>query len=231
MLRHPSGTDLLSYAESLSGKRGDPISAKTAAHVVQCKACAAEVAGMRRSLAFIQQAGELEPSALFTSQLLLAAKQERQVFSTVPPQGVHAQVWRLFRNAAYAATLIVAVALSFGAGLQGGVPSLLRGPDTAVPLPLATSRASSSMPDPVDVQHVANEVETLAAAVNTPSKNPPNQWELEHRRAVTALDADIAAARAALARNPGCKRASQIAVSNLERQAKTLRALYASRSL
>ena len=231
MLRHPHGTDLLAYAESLSGRRSNPISAKIAAHVVQCKACTAEVAAMRRSLEFVQEAAELEPSAQFTAQLLLAAKNERQAIQTVPVQGLLGQVWAATRGFAYAAGLILAVALSFGAGLRDGSPSLLHDPIAVVSLPTAASLESESLRSPADVRHVASEIETLAAAVNTPSKTPPNQWELEHRRAVTALDADIAAARAALAQNPGCERASQIAASNLARQAKTLRALYAARSL
>ena len=231
MLRHPHGTDLLAYTESLSAKRGAPISAKIAAHVVQCKKCTAEVAAMRRSLEFVQEAVDLEPSAQFTAQLLLAAKNEHQVVQTIPVRGALRQAWAATRGFSYAAGLILAVALSFGAGLRDGSQSLLRDPVAVVALPTTTYLASGALRSPADVRHVASEVETLAAAVNTPSKTPPNQWELEHRRAVTALDADIAAARAALAQNPGCERASQIAASNLERQAKTLRALYAARSL
>ena len=67
--------------------------------------------------------------------------------------------------------------------------------------------------------------------MSVPSKQPPTLNELEHRRTASAISADIEAARAALARNPGCDRARRVVESNLQRQAQALKAVYVERSL
>jgi hypothetical protein len=70
------------------------------------------------------------------------------------------------------------------------------------------------------------EIHTLAAAVGSRPSVPRNLREWQQTRAVLALDADLAAARAALQRNPGCERASRVVNSNIQRQAQALKTLY-----
>ncbi|MCX5772103.1 MAG: hypothetical protein NTZ09_17770, partial [Candidatus Hydrogenedentes bacterium] len=84
---------------------------------------------------------------------------------------------------------------------------------------------------PEVLRQAAAEVRTLVAALSFQPKTPPSPWEIEYRRAAQALGADIEAARAALERNPGCARASQMIGSHLQRQAQTLKALYVERNL
>jgi hypothetical protein len=83
---------------------------------------------------------------------------------------------------------------------------------------------------PETLSKATADIEALASAVSGPSKNPPSARELERRRAVMALNKDFEAARAALERNPGCERARKVMDTNLQRQAQTLRSLYAERS-
>ena len=224
MMRHPGRHELMAHAEALVYRRGT-ISAKLASHLAQCPICTAEVAAMRRSLEFVQSAPELEPSGNFTAQVLLAARNER----SAPPvrgKGAWAVARTVLQTTAYAAGLIVACTVCFGAALRPGGSDAARVAAVAGP-----AREAESVSSPEALRQAVEEVKTLAAAVSVPSTRPPSQWELEHRRAVTALNADIEAARAALERNPGCKRASHVVAISLQRQAQTLRALYASRSL
>lgn len=223
MGRHPGKHELMTYAESLAGK-GGALSVKTGGHVAGCKACQAEVDGMRGSLEFIHSAPDLEPTADFTKQLLLAAQNERKLLRQ--RRGRQAVI-SIAKGLSYAAGILVVGAVCFGAALTGGsngdmtVHAAVR-PDQA---------AADGGISPEVLRQAAAEVQTLVAALSFQPKTPPSPWEIEYRRAAQALGADIEAARAALERNPGCARATQLIGSHLQRQAQTLKALYAERSL
>lgn len=221
MGRHPCKCELMGYAASLAG-RGGALSVKVGGHVAECKKCQAEVEGMRGSLEFVHSAPELEPSPDFTRELLLAAKSERQLLQQ--RRGRQALV-RVAKGLSYAAGILIVGAVCFGAALSGGSAEESTVHAAVQPQP-ADAAASPEM-----LRKATAEVQTLAAALSFQPKNPPGPWELEYRRAVKALGADIEAARAALERNPGCSRASRMIQSHLQRQAQTLRALYVERSL
>jgi len=220
MKRHPNKQELLAYAESCVD--GHAVSALVGGHVAACSSCAAEVTAMRSSLEYVAEATDLEPSSEFTAGLLLAAKQER---ATVQAARVRRSTWALTRGAAYAATLLLVAALSFGFALDtGATPAQAR----LTPQPVHLAEPVSN---PETVRRMAAEIQTLAAALGASSATPRSPWELERRRAASTQSADIAAARAALARNPGCVRASRLMDANLERLPRTLKALYVERSL
>lgn len=224
MGRHPRKNELMTYAESLAGK-GGALSVKIGGHVAGCKACQAEVEGMRSSLDFIHSAPELEPTADFTNQLLLAAQNEHRLLQQRRGRQALASI---AKGLSYAAGILVVGAVCFGTALSGGstderaVHAAVRQPGT-IPGDAGIS--------PEVLRQAAAEVQTLVAALSFQPKTPPSPWELEYRRAAQALGADIEAARAALERNPGCARASRMIGSHLQRQAQTLKALYVERSL
>jgi anti-sigma factor RsiW len=220
MKRHPGKHELMAYAESLVDK-GATVSAAIGGHLAGCAACQAEAEVMRRSLAFVRQAPDLEPSSEFTARLLLAAQAERQAQQRRAARPV---TLPLLKGLAYAAAVVLVSALCFGAAL--GVTSSK--PDAQ---PLVAKHVADSGLSPEAILKAKAEIQTLAEAVNVPSRKPPSVWELERRRAVHALKDDIEAAQAALERNPGCLRASRVVDANLQRQAQALRALYLERSL
>lgn len=223
MGRHPGKIELMTYAESLAGK-GGALSVKTGRHIGSCKACQAEAEGMRASLEFIHSAPDLEPTADFTNQLLLAAHNERQQLQR---RSGRQALMAVGKGLSYAAGILIVGALCFGAALSGRATASAGMHESIV----STGAQPDAVVSPEVLRKAAAEVQTLAAALNFQPKTPPSMWELEHRRAVQALGADIEAARAALERNPGCVRASRMIDTHLQRQAQALKALYVERSL
>lgn len=215
--RHLSRQALMAHAESLTDA-GKPVDAAYAAHIAGCAACAAEVQSIRRSLEIIRRAPRLEPSPDLAAQILVRARSERH-----NPQA--AECHRKPIHLAMAWAMAAGLILVAGLGVYGhGAPVPER-----KPLLVSSTGPSASSADAEHWTKTVTEVRSLAAAVRTPIQATPR--EIAQRRAVQAMDKDIAAALVALERNPGCARASRIVQSNLERQNQTLRNLYAARNL
>jgi hypothetical protein len=219
MTRHPSKHELLEHAENLLVHR--PISAKIGGHIASCKACQAELEGVRASFDFIAEARELEPTSDFTAQILMAAQNERRIMNA--KRSRLSLVASAAKIAGYAAAVLVIGTVCFSAALVKQANT-----DQAA---FGKKIASSTAIAPDSSLKNATDIRTLAAAVDQPSKKKPSLWEVEHRRTVRALNADIEAAQAALERNPGCDRATRIMANNLQRQAQALKALYLERAL
>jgi hypothetical protein len=221
MKRHPGKSELFDHAESIVAHR--PISAKIGGHIAGCRACQAEVEGMRASIEFAVEAPELEPSTDFTSQLLLAAQQERRALNTRRSKmSVAASIAKI---GGYAAAILLVGAICFSVALTGKPGgAAVQAIETTPPLDAATASRDA-------MAKTATDIETLASAVEQPSRKKPSLWELEHRRTVSALNANIEAARAALERNPGCDRANKIINVNMQRQAQALKALYVEKAM
>jgi hypothetical protein len=221
MKRHPGKHALFDYAEGLVDRRAT-ISAKIGGHVAGCAICQAEVKTICASLEFGRTAPQLEPLNEFTARLLLAAQNERRVL--MARRARRPVAFPVLKGLGYAAGLLVVSALCFGAALGNGSQT------THALMMTANKHAGDTGLSPEAVRKATAEIQALAAAVSLPSKKA-SVWELERRRAVHALNTDIEAARAALARNPGCQRASRLVDVNLQRQVQTLRDLYVERSL
>ena len=219
--RHPSRSVLLVYAEGLADG-GSMVSARVAAHLAGCPACKAEADAIRVSLALGHKSPALEPSTEFTKQLLMAAQRERCLLRERRVK--RPVVVPLLRGIGYAAGLALISVLCFGASV-GGKDKYVDAQGTVV------KHASEAAISPEALRKAVTEIQSLAAAVSFPSSKQPSLRELERRRTVHALSADIETARDALQRNPGCERASRMVDMSLQRQAQTLRALYAERSL
>jgi hypothetical protein len=226
MRRHPTKRELLTFAENLVDRRS-PVSAPLAAHINGCATCAAEVRAMRASLEFAAQAPSLEPSRDLTNQILMNARQIRQApAQVVQPRG-HV-VLSVAKALACAAVLAIVALVSFAMALQEEPQDRI-----AVTVSPEAPALHPQGPSPEALRKATAEIETLSAAVrkDTDHEKPATVIERQTRRAVDVMDSDIAAARSALERNPGCSRASHIYNTNVPRQAATLRSLYVEQTL
>ena len=214
MLGHPSKLELLAYAEGLVDGHG--ISTATARHVATCKDCAKEVADIRSSIEFAASADELHASDELTSQILVAARTERHIQRRA--RGRTPLI--MLKGLAYAAGIIAFSTFYFSYAL-GDAPAA-----SHEVMVSPSQRTVSTGPSPEEIRKATTEIQTLAAAVGSRPQAPRNLREWQQTRAVLALDADLAAARAALQRNPGCERASRLINSNIQRQAQALKTLY-----
>jgi len=218
MLGHPSKPELLAYAEGLVDGRG--ISTATARHITGCPVCAREVAAIRASIEFTASAKELDPAEDSISRILIAARTERK--ATRRAKGGTPML--VFKGLAYAAGVILVSAVVFRASLNVSAENgALRASNA--------SRAIASNVSAEEMRRATSQIQTLTAAVGSRADAPHNDRVWQQAREVLALDAELAAARAALRENPASERASQVVSSNLKRQAKALKTLYVERNL
>lgn len=223
MRRHPARRALVAYAEALVDRRS-PVSAAMASHLAQCNSCSSEVNSIRASLEFATSAKPLEPSIDLTAQIIIDANRER---IKEKPFTKQVSTLRLaYRGFAYASALIIITTFYFGAALQQTYTT----PETTFAEIPAQIRADSA-PSIEAVHKIIGEIRTLSAAVQFALGEQQTPLEQEQRRAVDAIDEDIAAALAALERNPGSLQANHTILASLQRQAETLRALYVERTL
>ena len=221
--RHPSQQMLYAYAENqVDG--GAPVSAAMAAHITACPRCSKEVNAIRAGLEFAASAPPLEPSRELAPRILLAAAKQRAYRSRSRRR--RSTAWLAFRALAYTASMAVVAIIIFSVALSGAAPAGSAAATVAVEKP-----ASRDLTVAKSIEKTTAEIETLAAAVRFSSNKSQTPHERRYLRRVNAIDEDINAALSALKRNPGCVRASHIVHANLERQAKTLRTLYAERTL
>lgn len=222
--RHPSKRALFAFAEN-SVDRAAPVDAALAAHLNQCPDCAAEVRAMRASLAFLQETPALEPSRELTQQILAAARKERSVRRAAP--SARSAALAAVKGVACAGALAAAGLVIFAVALQEEAAA-----PAAPAASLSSAPAETGAPSPEAIRRAAAEIRTLSAAVRPKEGDAAHTpHEFVHRRTATAVEADLAAAAAALERNPGSVRASHIFNDNLPRQAEILRALYVERAL
>ncbi len=186
------------------------------------KACGAEVQAMRRSLAFVSEAQDLQVSCSMSVQLNLAVKE--QLKAARKHRNRRRSMVALAKGLAYAAGLVLVAAVCYTAALSDQTPARAR--SAAGP-----ARVTVAGPSPEAIRKAAAEIEALAAAVTYPVQRPGSLWERECRRAVRTFNDDLGAAAAALERNPGCARARSLIQTSMKRQADTLRTLYVERTL
>jgi hypothetical protein len=223
LIRHPARHQLIAYAESMVDRR-TAISAPLAGHITACAQCSAEVRAIRASLEFAELAPELEPTQQLTAQILMEAQRTRQ---HLVQQRSGATAIMAVRTLAYAAALVAVAGVSFNMAVS----------DPAAPLhqPVALSQPVVAAPvvDPAqDAMRAAAEIKTLSGtAVGLAERGPQTVREREHLRAVSVMGGDLVKAQRALALNPASVRATQVVHTSLQRQAETLRRLYADRTL
>ena len=225
IIRHPARHQLIAYAESMVDRRVS-VSAPLAAHITACAQCAAEVKAIRLSLEFAESAPELEPSQQLMAQILMEAKKTRQV---MVQQRRGATAIMAVRAFAYAAALVAVAGVSFSLAVSD---TTLPGQQSLTAVAPLTPAAKPTADPAIQALRAAAEVQTLSAtAVDLAERGPQNVREREHLRAVSVMGADLMKAQQALALNPGSVRATHVVHTSLQRQAETLRQLYAERAL
>ncbi len=218
MLGHPSKPELLAYAEGLVDGRG--ISATTARHITTCPVCSREIAEIRASIEFTASAHDLDPAEDSISQILIAARSERK--ATRRARGGAPML--VLKGLSYVAGVAIVSAIVFKAGLGSSHAA-------GISLSAGAVRATSASVSAEELRKATAQIETLTAAVGARPDAPQTYRVWQQAREVLALDAEMAAARAALQQNPSSERASKVMNSNLKRQANALKSLYVERSL
>ena len=215
MNRHPAKHELIQYAESLVDNSA--ISAELGGHINKCSICSAEVNAMRNSLELADLVPKIDVSSELTESILMAAHNQRPSFflPSFSLPFAHA------RGIALVAVIILVAATGFTYVYVGlpGVSSELNSASSTI-------KSEMALVEPNSLEKINIEIETLTAAVATPANSPQNWIERQCRREALALDTDLDEARAALERNPRCRRASNMMVAKLQRQAENLRTLY-----
>lgn len=216
--RHPTRQQLVAYAESLVDRRAS-VSAALASHITSCPQCTHEIRKIRGSFEFTGAAHGLEPSADLTAQILLEAKRARQAEEEVLRW--RSPFWTFCQSACSLAALIALGSVMFHQVLQAQAPQMPKPSAIALEETLAAG---------VTLERATDQIRVLSSAVQNEESQPTSLQERERWRMVGAIGADIAAARAALERNPGCVRATHIVNANIQRGAETLRDLYVEQS-
>jgi len=222
ILRHPPRRELVAYAEALVDRK-TAISAAIGAHVAACPDCAAEVKAIRESFEFTASLPDLEPSENLTKRILEDARVKRDAIQR--EKVAQSPLVLLIRGAAYAATAAAVAGLSFSAFMaQPTADRNRKSPTTQSRMePIAAAATQEAL------RKAADQVVALSATVRYAAETPQGPREREHRRTAAATAADLAAARAALERNPGNLRATDLLHAALQQQAQTLRQLYLER--
>ncbi|HEO69835.1 MAG TPA: hypothetical protein ENN80_01130, partial [Candidatus Hydrogenedentes bacterium] len=219
MRRHAPRHELFCYAEGLADSHAT-LDKETAQHIARCPRCRREVEAIRRSLAFVGEAPEIDPSEDLTAQILMKAQAVRREVEARRLR--RTAMAGLAKGVACAAAILLVAGTYFGVFLEPNAGKTV----LAQPARLVEKRLAERNAGLEDLRKTKAEVQTLEAAVRAPTSKPQSLWERERRRVVDVLDADIAAALAALERNPGCERAIDLVQANIERQAEALRSLY-----
>jgi hypothetical protein len=220
MLKHPSRPELLAHAEHLVS--GQAIAHGVARHLTQCDQCRREVDAIRRSLELVEDAPDLDAHDDLSQQILLAARNERQMMHTVRRRQPVAQ---LAKGLAFAAGFVVVCMFSF----QSALDPLNAAAEANIPAPVVAQAVDADL-SPETIRQTETEVRRLADAVETRGlPRDPQAWQ--QARAVAMLEADLRAAEAALQRNPGHERATRLMQVSLERQTEAWKSLYLAQQL
>ncbi|HNZ47557.1 MAG TPA: hypothetical protein PLZ53_03435 [Candidatus Hydrogenedentes bacterium] len=222
ILRHPSSIQLMEYAESLVDNDA-PVCALIASHVSRCPECAAEVRAIRHTLkvSTLSQIPEAENSLV--QAILLQARKEAAADSAKTERN---RWFPVLRGAACFAGIILLGMLSFSAALHEGS----KAPSIALQAEARPIPAPENGWNPVRPFH-GSVVQALAASVAGSGDGLSRSADAGYRRMVDFLDQDLDAATAALQRNPGCVRATQILDAEAKKRLEGLRTLFIDRTL
>jgi hypothetical protein len=215
---------MLEYAESLVD--GTPTPVRVAGVIASDHDAAQELRAMRTALELVAKAPELEPSEDLTRTILLQARKMREPSRQRTMRYISA--WRgLVHAAAFTVLIFSAALVVFGVSLRTPSTPGTASIATAPPAPPAAADA----PQPTDIGRTADEVQALSAAVRAANSRVHSPERAQHLRNAVAADSDLAAALAALDKNPGSARATHIIYKSLQQQAESLREFYLDRSM
>ncbi|MGC8737749.1 MAG: hypothetical protein ACP5UA_03770 [Candidatus Hydrogenedens sp.] len=224
LLKHPTRTQLITYAESLVDGSG-PIFSGIARHLTQCPQCSAEVDAICSSLRFLNSAPKVDPPKELTIEILKRAREQKQKMeqNTIPVKK-HSRV-------------LVAVCLSiwlmvgyilFGVSYN---PSLFDDTTgkTGFPVQMATPKVQTPVEKNPE-KDIWHEIELLGSALSPIFRNNTGYFSRQ-LRSVSIIDRELESAQTALRKNPNCPRANEILQKGVRQKAELLRQIYLERVL
>lgn len=164
-------------------------------HLEECTTCAAEYKGVERTVGWVRDLPEIQPSETFLQDVILAAREAREAAAVPPTPGLRERIREFFAGLSWASSPLVAPAalvLGLGVGL-GGTMIALNGfgdgaPDTP---PMAggtlTEEVESLAPSgPFEdlVQEMLHRVESESTETEETENVPDLEWG-------PPLDADV----------------------------------------
>ncbi len=224
LLKHPTRTQLITYAEALVDGRG-PIFSGIARHLTECPQCSAEVEAICSSLRFLNSAPKIEPPQELSLEILKRAReQKRKVEQNSIPVKKHS---KLLTAVCISIWLIIGYIL-FGISYN---PSLFENnsgsPNRFIQMASPKAQPTIEKNKEKDVWH---EIELLGSALTPVFRNSPG-YSSRQLRSVSIIDRELESAQSALRKNPTCSRANEILQKGVRQKAELLRQIYLERVL
>lgn len=224
LLKHPTRTQLITYAEALVDGRG-PIFSGIARHLTQCPQCSAEVEAICSSLRFLNSAPKIEPPKELSLEILKRAREQKnKIEQNSIPVKKHSKVL---------VAVCVAIWLMMGYILFGVSynPSLYQNtPDSShIPVQMASPKVQVPV-EKSNEKDIWHEIELLGSALSPVFRNS-TAYSSRQLRSVSIIDRELESAQTALRKNPTCSRANEILQKGVRQKAELLRQIYLERVL
>lgn len=224
LLKHPTRTQLITYAEALVDGRG-PIFSGIARHLTQCPQCSAEVEAICSSLRFLNSAPKIEPPKELALEILKRAReQKKKMEQNTLPVKKHSRAL----VAVCVSIWLMTGYLLFGVSYK---PSLFD--NTTGKMSIPVQMASPKIQAPVEKsleKDVWHEIELLGSALSPVFRNNTGYFSRQ-LRSVSIIDRELESAQTALRKNPNCPRANEILQKGVRQKAELLRQIYLERML
>jgi len=224
LLKHPTRTQLITYAEALVDGRG-PIFSGIARHLTQCPQCSAEVEAICSSLRFLNSAPKIEPPKELALEILKRAReQKKKMEQNTLPVKKHSRVLVVV----CVSTWLMVGYILFGVSYN---PTLFD--NTTGKMSITVQMASPKMQTPVEKsmeKDVWHEIELLGSALSPVFRNNTGYFSRQ-LRSVSIIDRELESAQTALRKNPNCPRANEILQKGVRQKAELLRQIYLERVL
>ncbi|HOQ33182.1 MAG TPA: hypothetical protein PLA12_11805 [Candidatus Hydrogenedens sp.] len=224
LLKHPTRTQLITYAEALVDGRG-PIFSGIARHLTQCPQCSAEVEAICSSLRFLNSAPKIEPPKELALEILKRAReQKKKMEQNTLPVKKHSRVLVTVCVSIWLMTAYILFGVSYN-------PTLFD--NTTGKMSITVQMASPKMQTPVEKsmeKDVWHEIELLGSALSPVFRNNTGYFSRQ-LRSVSIIDRELESAQTALRKNPNCPRANEILQKGVRQKAELLRQIYLERVL
>ncbi len=224
LLKHPTRTQLITYAEALVDGRG-PIFSGIARHLTQCPQCSAEVDAVCSSLRFLNSTPQVEPPKELTMEILKRAREEKKKLEQTPiPVKKHSRILGAVCVTVWLVVGYVLFGVTYNPSLTGGFSG-----KNHISVQMATSNLSPGS-EKKNEKDIWREIEVLGTALTPVFRN--NSGHLSRQlRSVSVIDNELESARMALQKNPNCPRANEILQKGVRQKAELLKQIYMERVL
>ncbi|HOL18985.1 MAG TPA: hypothetical protein PLT82_07510 [Candidatus Hydrogenedens sp.] len=224
ILKHPTRTQLITYAEVLVDGKG-PIFSGIARHLSQCPQCKAEVDAICASLKFFDSAREVEPPKELTLEILKRAKEQRKQIEIIPTPSR--------RNSPIFISICVLIWLILGYYLfVEHYPTInaVSTPENINTFAKITTQVTKPTREKDVTRDLKHEIEVLGSALSPLLQNAQG-YSIYPLKSVSVIDQELESAQVALRKNPGCPRANEILQKAMKEKAELLKQIYLDRML